>query len=528
MEDQRSFSFFPLLSLLILSYLTIKVLGFLKKSWWDPIRITKMMEAQGITGPAYKFFHGNTAEASKLLVDSIDKSVELSHDILPKVQPHIHSWIKQYGRNVLTWLGPTPTLVIGEAELVKEILNDKDGVYPKGETPKFFKKLLGDGVAMAKGEKWARQRKLTAQAFRADCVKGMMPGIVAAVESILTKWDELDGKEVDLFKEFSILTSEVISKSAFGSSYSEGKIIFTKLDQLAAIVAKNSQTVQLPFLCSKFMQNRDDIESSRIEDDIRESIFKIVKKREERKEKGEIDGYGDDLLGLLMSAHHEIDKEGKITMEDVIDECKTFYFGGQETTASMLSWTSLLLASNEDWQERARLEVMEIFGGRSPTSEDTASISKLKMMTMIMNESMRLYPPVINIKRTVTRNSILGNKLVVPKGMEIHISPIIIHHDRKIWGDDVHLFKPERFANGVAGAMAGQGAGGGSGTTFFPFGAGPRFCIGQGLAMVEAKVALAMILQRYKLRLSPSYIHSPIYRITIRPQRGLQVLLQKL
>lgn len=131
----------------------------------------------------------------------------------------------------------------------------------------------------------------------------------------------------------------------------------------------------------KFMRDRDDIESSKIEEEIRESILKIVKNREERKEMGEIDDYGDDLLGLLMSsAHHEVDKEARITMEDVIDECKTFYFAGQETTTAMLSWTSLLLAINQDWQEKARLEAMELFGGRSLTSDDTAVISRLKLV----------------------------------------------------------------------------------------------------------------------------------------------------
>ncbi|KAG0494741.1 hypothetical protein HPP92_005735 [Vanilla planifolia] len=506
----------------ILPCLLFSLLWFLKRTWWDPMRITRMMEAQGIKGPAYTFFRGSTAEASKLLAGALAKPMELSHNVFPRVQPHFSSWFKTYGRNVLIWQGTTPRLVVGEAELVKEILNDRMGVFPKGETPEFFKKLLGDGLAMTKGKKWARHRKLANHSFRVECIKRMIPEVVEEVESMMARWEAMEGKEVDLSKEFTVFASEIISRFAFGSSYAEGNAIFTNIDRLALIVARNSFNVRLP-LVRKLLQSPDDIESKRLEEEIRESILKIVKKREMMKEKGDINGYGDDLLGSLLSALHEANDEERITLQDLIDECKTFYFGGHETTATMLSWTFLLLATNPEWQEMARAEVAEIFGDRSLTSDDTAAVAKLKTLAMILNESMRLYPPVLNIMRVTERKTMLG-KLVVPKGMELHLSPLIIHHDRSVWGDDAQLFRPERFAEGVATAVA-KARGG---AAFFPFGGGQRVCVGQGMAMLEARVALAMILRRYAFTISPGYVHSPIPRITIRPQYGIQVLLQKL
>ncbi|KAH0467435.1 hypothetical protein IEQ34_004673 [Dendrobium chrysotoxum] len=501
-----------LVSLILLPYVIFNLLRFLKRVFWDPIRITKSMEAQGIRGPPYKFLHGSTSEANKLMEKSMNTPMELSHNILPKVQPHFHSWIKLYGRNVLTWHGSTPRLVVGETELVKEILSDREGGFPKYEPPEFMKKLLGDGLVTASGQKWVRQRKLATHAFRSESLKEMIPAIVSSVESMLQKWVKFEGKEIDLFKEFCILTPEIISRTAFGSSYKEGKRIFIKIDELTAICARNFQAIQLPFF-RKLVPNQDDIEADKIEQDIRESILKLIKRREERKENGDADGYGDDFLGLLMNAHHDNES---ITLDDIIDECKTFYFTGQETTSIMLSWTTLLLAINTDWQDKVRSEVLQLFGDRSLTSEDFASIAKLRKMTMVINESMRLYPPVLNILRTVAKDCRVGNVLL-PKGMQIQISPLVIHHDLSIWGDDAQLFLPERFATTANGGAA-----------FFPFGVGPRICVGQGLAMLEAKLALSTILQRYSFGLSPAYVHSPVSRLTCRPQHGIQAVLRKL
>ncbi|KAK8948628.1 Cytochrome P450 734A1 [Platanthera zijinensis] len=535
-----------LFGLILIQYLLLNLVRFLKRYWWDPIRITKFMEKQGIRGPPYKFLHGSTAEANELMASSMAMPMELSHDVLSKIQPHFHSWIKLYGidpliplfdpllseffflniyetgRNILTWHGPTPRLVVGEPELAKEILSDRDGLFPKYEPPVFMKKLLGDGLVTSTGQKWARQRKLATQAFHTENLKGMIPKVIASVESMLENWIKLDGKEVDFFKDFTILTSEIISRTSFGSSYIEGKEIFTKIDELTLIAARNFETVRLPllrmiFTYRKLVRNKDEVEAEKIEQDIKASVLKLIMAREKRKESGDGDDYGDDLLGSFMRAHHET---GSITVDDIVDECKTFYFAGQETSSIMLSWASFLLAINTDWQDKVRMEVKQLFGDRSPSSEDSAAIARLKTMTMVLNEALRLYPPILNVLRTVARDCKVGDVLL-PKGMHIQISQLVVHHDPSTWGDEGQLFSPEKFADGVAGATA-------SGAAFFPFGFGPRFCVGQGLAMLEAKVALAMILQRYSFTLSPAYAHSPVSRLTCRPLHGIQAVLKRL
>ena len=139
-------------------------------------------------------------------------------------------------------------------------------------------------------------------------------------------------------------------------------------------------------------------------------------------------------------------------------------------------------------------------------------------MSMIINESLRLYPPVIAVSRKAEREVRLGD-LTVPSNLDFFIPIFAIHDDPEIWGDDAHLFKPERFSEGVAKATKDNIA------AFIPFGMGPRICVGFNFAITEAKIALAMILQRFAFTLSPAYVHSPGWCLTTRPQFGVQVVL---
>ncbi|XVE91659.1 hypothetical protein REPUB_Repub01dG0029300 [Reevesia pubescens] len=402
-----------------------------------------------------------------------------------RVLPQIYSWINIYGKNYLTWEGFRAQLVITEPDLVKEVLKNSEAAFPKRKPGNYIYKILGDGLVVTEGAKWAKQRKLANHAFHGESLKNMTPAVIASVETMLEKWKGSEGKEIEVFEEFRLLTAEVISRTAFGSSYLEGEKIFEMLTKLSIIASRNYFKARIPVI-SKIWKTADEIESDKVARGIHDCVMDMVKKREEKVETGEADNFGNDFLGLLVNAYHDMDEKNRLSVEDL--------------------------------QEKARREVIEVFGNKNPYSE---GIAKLKNMNMIINETLRLYTPVAAMARNVGKEVQLG-KIILPVNMEILIPNMALHHDPDLWGDDVHLFKPERFAEGIAKATKYNSA------AFIPFSLGPRSCVGMSFATTETKIALSMILQRYTITLSPGYIHAPFTLLMLQPQHGIQIMLHSL
>ncbi|XP_031405795.1 cytochrome P450 CYP749A22-like [Punica granatum] len=174
---------------------------------------------------------------------------------------------------------------------------------------------------------------------------------------MLEKWEDHESKEIEVFEEFILLTSEVISRMAFGSSYIEGRNIFK----------------------IKIWKTADEIKGEKLEKGILDAILRIIEKREEKIASRESYGFGNDFLGLLVQAYIEEDRSKRITIDDLVDECKTFYLAGQETTSSMLPWTLFLLAIHTDWQEEVRKDMFSVFGRQDPQCD---GFKKLKTLFM--------------------------------------------------------------------------------------------------------------------------------------------------
>ncbi|KAE8648771.1 cytochrome P450 CYP749A22 [Cucumis sativus] len=493
-----------------------KLLGRL---WWNPMKIQRLMRAQGVQGPSYNFIHGNTKEMYSKRIKAMAKPMQLSHRILPRVLPHILSWLNQYGRNYVQWFGAEAHLVITEPELIKEVLNNQHKSFPKAKLQGHIHKIFGNGLATAEGQKWVNSRKLAHFAFHGDNLKNMIPSMVQCAETMVEEWAHHEDKEIDVFKHFKVYTLDVISHTAFGSSYEQGRNVFQMLQRLCELSITNRYKVRLPVI-SKILKSKDDIEGQSLEKKMKDCFVEIIKAREEKLNNDEANDYGNDFLGLLVKAKNDPQDSQRISLEDVVDECKTFYFAGHETTNVLLAWTMFLLALHKEWQEKARNEVFDVFGHSNPTFE---ALPKLKTMGMIIHESLRLYPPAMTLLRKVEKETRLG-RLVLPRGVQVVIPTAAIHHDEELWGRSVDDFKPERFSEGIAKATERNPGGG----TYLPFGLGPRSCVGMNFALNEAKIAISMILQRFSFTLSPAYAHSPAMLLTIAPQHGLQLILHPL
>ncbi|KAI3700074.1 hypothetical protein L2E82_44689 [Cichorium intybus] len=503
------------LLLLLLSSLTLYgLLKFFHKMWWLPNRITRVMRSQGISGPPYRFVHGNTKEIANIKEQAKTTFTDISHDIYPRIQPHFVIWFRLYGKIFLDWYGPQPELVITDPEIIKEIASNRSVSLERPDLGSYHKKMLGDGLVTSKGEKWARQRKLANHAFSAESIKNMIPAMVESVEMLLRRWEKMAGMEVEINAEFRILTAEVISKTAFGTSYLQGKEVFEMLKEMSTIAGRNYYNPRLP---GKILKSSDDLRSDELQKNIQDLIVKTIKEREKIMAVDE-DTWGTDFLGQLVKANHDTNERYQLSTQDIIDECKTFYVSGDGTTSLVLSWAVLLLSVHTEWQERAREEVFELFGKENPRPE---GIVKLKTIGMIINETLRLYPPALAIIRKNEREVKLGS-LTIPSNLILHVPVLALHHDHTIWGEDAHLFRPDRFSEGISKATKNRPS------AYMPFGFGPRNCVGSNFATNTAKVALAMILQRFRFTPSPNYVHSPVHILMLIPKNGVQVMLHAL
>ncbi|XP_060669611.1 cytochrome P450 CYP749A22-like isoform X3 [Ziziphus jujuba] len=375
-------SFLGLLSLWI-------IIKIIYKLWWRPTRVQKLMRSRGIKGPSYRFIHGNTKEILSMKNKAMEKPMSLSHNIFSRVQPHIDSWIKIYGKNYLQWYGTEAQLVVTEPELIKEILNNKGDAFPKFEIHPVLKKIIGDGLVSSVGEKWARHRKLSNHAFHGESLKGMSSAMITSVEIMLQRWKSYEGKEIEMYEEFRLLTSDVISRTAFGNDYERGQNIFEMLVRLAELVSDNIYKLRFPGI-SKFFKTDYQIELDIIDSKARNNIIEMIKEKERKMMTGKEDNSGSDFLELLLKAHHDADDSQRISINTMIDECKNFYFAGQEPTNSLLAWVVLLLAIHTDWQEELRKEVLTLFGKQNPNPDSFAKLKKLYQFTMILKSGEKM------------------------------------------------------------------------------------------------------------------------------------------
>ncbi|KAL6909679.1 hypothetical protein ACP4OV_001338 [Aristida adscensionis] len=491
---------------------------------WTPRRLERALRAQGLKGTRYRLFTGDVRENARLNREARTKPLPLGcHDIAPRVLPMIHSVIKEHeagsaGKFSFTWFGPKPRVMIPDPELVREIFS-KFGEFCKPK-PSRIDKLLANGVVNHEGEKWAKHRRILNPAFHHEKIKRMQPVFSTCCIEMITRWENSMSSEgssdIDVWPEFQNLTGDVISRTAFGSSYHEGRKIFELQQELAQRLIQSFPAILIRGYW--FLPTRNNTRIREIDREIRKILSGIIGKREKAIKNGETNN--DDLLGLLVKSNMcESNGNARLgmTTEDIIQECKLFYFAGMETTAVLLTWTLVLLSMHPEWQERAREEVSHHFGRARP---DFDSLKHLKIVTMILYEVLRLYPPfVLLIRRTCKEMELGGVKYAA--GVNIVLPLLFIHHDSTIWGKDASDFNPERFADGISNATKHQAA-------FFPFGGGPRICIGQNFALLEAKIALCTILQQFSFELSPSYTHAPYTVTTLQPQHGAQIKLKKL
>nr|POE81401.1 cytochrome p450 [Quercus suber] len=501
------------LSLLLLKVMiTIALLGFCSKLIQicdalilKPERIRSKLRKQGIRGPPPSFLLGNINDMKKKKKSTTSKIQQgeqaLTHNCSSAVFPFFDLWRKQYGSTFMFSLGNMQILHTNHPDVVKEISIctsldlGKPSYQHKERGP-----LLGHGILTSNGATWAHQRKILAPELYMEKVKDKMSLMVESSITLVNSWTNLIESEggvadVHVDKYMRSFSGDAISRACFGSNYSKGEDIFSKLREL-------QEQIHLPTKSKR--------ETWRLEKEVHSLIMKVVKERKEGASQN-------DLLQMIIEGATNTDFGQDETDRFIVDNCKNIYLAGYETTAVSATWTLMLLASNPEWQQRVRTEVLEICADQMP---DADMVRKMKTLTMVIHESLRLYPPVPVVSREAFRDMKFGD-INVPKGVNVWTLMVSLHQDPDIWGPDANIFNPERFANGVSGACKLP-------YVYMPFGVGPRICAGQHFAMAELKILLALIVSNFSFSLSPKYRHSPALCLLIEPEHGVNLLIKKL
>ncbi|KAF0899307.1 hypothetical protein E2562_015952 [Oryza meyeriana var. granulata] len=500
-----------------------------------PARIRRILASQGVHGPPPRLLVGNLRDVSALVAESTAGDMgSLSHDIVGRLLPHYVLWSKTYGRRFVYWYGSEPRVCVTDAGMVRELLSSRHA-HVTGKSwlqRQGAKHFIGRGLLMANGATWSHQRHVVAPAFMADRLKGRVGHMVECTRQTVRALREAvakSGNEVEIGAHMVRLAGDVIARTEFDTSYETGKRIFLLIEELQRLTATSSRYLWVPG--SQYFPSKYRREIKRLNAELEQLLKESIDRSREIADEGRTPSAspcGRGLLGMLLAEMEKKKKKEKkkksggngdqlgYDAQMMIDECKTFFFAGHETSALLLTWAIMLLATHPSWQEKARAEVAAVCGdaGAPPSSDH---LPKLTVLQMVINETLRLYPPATLLPRMAFEDITLGGgELRVPRGASVWIPVLAIHHDEGAWGADAHEFRPDRFAPGRARPPAG---------TFLPFAAGPRNCVGQAYAMVEAKVALAMLLSSFRFAISDEYRHAPVNVLTLRPRHGVPVRL---
>lgn len=397
-------------------------------------------------------------------------------------------------------------LLMSDPEGVKRVLLDNAANYVKGrQVQRTTGPALGNGMFNANGESWKFQRRTTAPMFSPRHVADFAAPMAAVAERALGRWHALAGGAViDAADEMMRLTYAIITQTMFSGDvtidYAAMSDAFvTYLDTMGRVDLLT--TLGLPYWAPtpKRLKAQASIRFFRRE------LGALIARRAAEIARDPA-AVPQDLLTLLLTAR---DPEGGALfgVDEVYDNVMTFIFAGHETTANALAWTLYLLSQFPDADARVAEEVRAANG----------DIAKLSYTRMVLEEAMRLYPPAPFVSRdSVAPDRIAG--VEIRGGTAVLVSPWILHRHRELW-EAPDYFDPERFAPGRRETI--------HRFAYIPFGAGPRICIGMGFAMQEALICLSAIVSRYRLSLVPGHPVVPLARLTLRPEFGLKMTVEK-
>jgi cytochrome P450 len=411
---------------------------------------------------------------------------------------------REYGDVVSLGHDVRPIYLVVHPMGVKQVLQDNAARYKKSDlTTQKFKPFLGQGLVVSEGALWRGQRRLMGPCFTRQKLERLFPLMAQVTQEMLERWRELAsrGQPLDIGEEMKRLTLGIASRTMFSTDVSgETELLGPAIRTAQRYVARQmtSMTGLANYLLipqrAAFRQATDVINSV---------VLRIIRQRRQS-----LDDKGD-LLSALLLAQDSRTGQG---MDDaqLLDEVKGILVAGFESTATVLTWVWYLLDQHPAVRQRLEAEAREVLGGSAPTLAD---LPRLAYTRQVFEEALRLYPPVWMTLRTPLEDDCIGGYRI-PADSVVLLSPYVTQRLPELWPrpDD---FEPERFTPERSAER--------SRFAYFPFGGGPRTCMGSGFALMEAQVILAMVAARYRLALVPGQRVEPLPLLTLQPRYPFQM-----
>lgn len=384
---------------------------------------------------------------------------------------------------------------------IESLLTTNAKSYRKAESLRspFFHRLVGNGLVTSEGDFWRRQRRLAQPAFHRQRISSYGDVMVQYAQRAIASWKH--GERRDLARDMTRLTLEIVVKTLFNSDVSNDADHIGEI--LSGLVKPFASQATLKWILDNRLPTPGHRRYFRAVSEIDRIVFRIIA---ERRASGYDEG---DLLSMLLQAQ---DEDGtQMTDAQLRDEVMTLFLAGHETTALALSWSWYLLATHPQAEAKFHAELDEVLGGRTPSVSD---LPKLKYTEMITKEAMRLYPPAYAVGREAIEETEIGGYRV-PKGTQLFAFQWVTHRDPRYF-DQPDAFKPERWESSEQVSKY----------AYFPFGAGPRQCIGNYFAMMEIVLLLATIGQRFRFSLDTGYKVEVLPVLSLRPKNGIKVIVE--
>jgi cytochrome P450 len=393
--------------------------------------------------------------------------------------------------------------LVNEPQLIRDVLVTHNRNFTKSRGLERSRRLLGQGLLTSEGAMHLRQRRLMQPAFQRDRIAGYGDLMVGYADRMRQGWR--GGATVDIAREMNRLTLSIVGKTLFDVDVEQQA---AAVGEALTAVMESFWLMMLPFA---EMVERLPVPRLRRARMARARLDAIIYRMiADRRLSGRDHG---DLLSMLLTAQDE-DEGGGMTDQQVRDEAMTIFLAGHETTANALTWTWYLLSQNPDVEATLHAEVDRALQGRLPTMKDLASLSYVER---VVTESMRLYPPAWIIGRRAIAEYQLGHYVAPPQSILV-MSPYVMQRDPRFYADP-ERFDPERWTPEFRVALPKF--------AYFPFGGGPRQCIGESFAWMELVLLVATIAQQYRLHLVPGHPVVPQPLITLRARHGMRMTVER-